>query len=143
MNPWPSKELERRMLADATLVDENANEGSAAANLCCHLKATLDELRRLQRQEAGWADCIERLAAAGARLTKLAGGAEVADGDMQFTSKEGVFSEEIAQQRIRWLLRCEKSIEAMCGQICSPKITPQQMVADVLGEPAPGRRASR
>jgi hypothetical protein len=88
-------------------------------------------------------DLIERLAAAGWRLEKLAGGAEVPDGDMVFACQEGAFCEQIAQQRIRWLLRCEAAIKSMADQICSPKTTPEQFVADCLGEKAPGRRASR
>lgn len=48
-----------------------------------------------------------------------------------------------AQDEYRWLLKCEKAIKNMAGQICSPKTTPEQFVADCLGEKAPGKRASR
>lgn len=48
---------------------------------------------------------IEELACAGWRLMKLAQGAEIESGDIQFSCKEGTFSEEIASQAIRALIR--------------------------------------
>ena len=48
---------------------------------------------------------IEELACAGWRLMKLAQGADVSPGDMQMACKEGMFSEMIAGQAIRALLK--------------------------------------
>ena len=108
-----------------------------------NMEQAKDFLRRARHSEAEALALVERLAAAGARLTKLAGGADILMGDMQFASKEGVFSEEIAQQRLRWLLRCEKAIRSMADQICSPKTTPEEFVAQQLGEPLPRGKYKR
>ncbi len=45
---WPSDKLEREMLADVRMVEENANEHSAAADMCCHVKALLARVRELE-----------------------------------------------------------------------------------------------
>ncbi len=46
--PWPSAALEAEMLQEAEHVAQNANEGSSAANLCCHVKALLTRVRELE-----------------------------------------------------------------------------------------------
>jgi len=99
------------------------------------------EIERLVHLKAD--ECLamlEKVAAAGARLTRLAGGGEAPNGGLQFASKDGMFSEEIAHQRIRWLLRCEKAVKSMAAQICSPATTPEQMADDILGEKTDTRR---
>lgn len=46
-------------------------------------------------------------------------------------------------ERLVWLIRCEKAIQSMADQICSPKTTAEEMVASILGEPLPKGRACR
>ena len=144
---------------------EAIKEGKPTVTLfCCNAEALIEEIEVLREQlkaatdrSQSWKnlaerhefsrnealEMVEKLAAAGARLTSLAGGGEVENGDLQFASNDGMFSEHIAHQRILWLLKCEKAMQSMADQICSPKTTAEDMVADILGEPRKKARAAR
>lgn len=107
----------------------------------------LDEIERLRRVDRDYQEALallEKVAAAGSRLTTLACGGDAPNGDVLFVSKEGWLSEHYAHQRIRWLLRCEKALQSMAEQIVSPKTTAEDMVADILQDvPKRKGRASR
>ncbi len=50
MTPWPDENLEREMLADARLIEEDWIGGSHAADGACHIKALLARVRELEAQ---------------------------------------------------------------------------------------------
>lgn len=104
------------MLRDVELVERTLPEDmrvSPIADVCCHVKALaalVKELRRAQFNAHEALELCERLAAAGYRLMQIAGGAEIECGDMQFACEDGMFSEEIACQRIRALRNAAKAV---------------------------------
>lgn len=103
-----SDELLNRLKSIAELMED---EGIGRGDWCDAptVREAVAEISRMRKREQEWADCIERLASAGYRLMQLAGGADIETGEMQFACKEGMFSEEIAGQRIKALLRKAKS----------------------------------
>lgn len=92
------------------------------------------ECRKLRDVEVKQShEIIERLATAGYRLMKIAGGADIEPGEMQFACKEGMFSEEIAGCSIRALRRSVADLQAKLSEAEAGAAAMRELLDDAWG----------